>query len=159
MSNRLIKLAFDGQSDQLQPVETGIPQGSPASPILFLLYLTPLFNQLKLRYKSIGCPNFIDDISLVATNKTVALNIIELENAAKLAFNWAENNAVAFDDIKSELIHFGPNSEEDSNLPITLPNGTTIQPSENIRWLGVLFDTKLNFKFHVKIKLAAANRI
>jgi hypothetical protein len=34
-----IVLSFDGQTDQQCPVTTGIPQGSPASPVLFLLYL------------------------------------------------------------------------------------------------------------------------
>src|SRR6202049_3495906 len=36
---RTTALAFDGRKEDLSPVLTGIPQGSPASPILFLLYL------------------------------------------------------------------------------------------------------------------------
>lgn len=31
--------AFDGLSQEMLPVDTGIPRGSPISPILFLLYL------------------------------------------------------------------------------------------------------------------------
>ena len=46
MTMRLVSLAFDGQIESQKPVETGIPQGSPTSPILFLLYLAPLFKLL-----------------------------------------------------------------------------------------------------------------
>ena len=132
ISNRFIKLAFDGQIETLKPIKTRIPQGSPISPILFLLYLTPLFNKLKLKHVSINSPSYIDNIGLVATNKSERLNIIELENTIKTAFAWAENNTVAFDDIKSELIYFNSNSKG-SKLEITLPNKTKIKPSDNIR--------------------------
>lgn len=163
MSKRLIKLSFDGQIEKLKPVKTGIPQGSPISPILFLLYLTPLFNELERKMPSIKKPSYIDDLALVSTNKKVEQNIKELETAAKIAFNWAKNNAVAFDDIKSELIHFktkNKNKNKDKNGGIVvLPNGTKIKPSETIRWLGIHLDVELKFKDHIKIKTNAANKI
>jgi NAD-dependent oxidoreductase involved in siderophore biosynthesis len=46
LSNRMTVLSFDGHRDIQQPINTGIPQGSPASPILFLIYLRPLFDTL-----------------------------------------------------------------------------------------------------------------
>src|SRR5690606_341659 len=39
MIGRRIGLAFDGEEEDLHAVETGIPQGSPTSPILFIIYL------------------------------------------------------------------------------------------------------------------------
>ena len=39
MSNRKILLAFDGETSQEIPIKIGIPQGSPISPILFLIYV------------------------------------------------------------------------------------------------------------------------
>ena len=39
LSNRQIGLTFDGVREDLQPVNTGIPKGTPISPILFLIYL------------------------------------------------------------------------------------------------------------------------
>ena len=46
LGERTAKLRFDGtESDDFQ-IHTGVPQGSPLSPILFLLYMTPLYIEL-----------------------------------------------------------------------------------------------------------------
>jgi hypothetical protein len=39
VSDRTIRLAFEGQTQPATPLTTGVPQGSPVSPILFLLYV------------------------------------------------------------------------------------------------------------------------
>ena len=88
----------------MQPVPTGIPQGSPASPILFLLYVCHLFDELNRQQPLCWTPNGIDGVPLVVTGKTRAHNARQLEAAARVAFQWANNNAVAFDDSKTEWL-------------------------------------------------------
>ncbi len=39
LTDRYIQLAFEGQIQPRTKIETGIPQGSPISPILFLIYI------------------------------------------------------------------------------------------------------------------------
>jgi len=43
---------------------------------------------------------------LYIEERNIDKNVKMLENAAKIAFTQAKNNAVQFDDLKSELIHF-----------------------------------------------------
>jgi hypothetical protein len=43
LSSRSIRLTFDGQIELFQSINTSIPQGSPISPILFLVYIRDLF--------------------------------------------------------------------------------------------------------------------
>jgi hypothetical protein len=159
-------LSFDGTTDVQRPVATGIPQGSPASPILFLLYLRPLFDSLQLHHPSIWSPSYIDDIALVAQGKTREGNSRALEAAARTAFQWARDNAVAFDDAKSEMLHFHRSRRDvvTEETEIRLPHGTVVEPgtrggkSDVVRWIGIFFDRKLTFKYHVTTKVAAATR-
>jgi hypothetical protein len=65
ISERTIALSFDGQTNHQHPISTGIPQGSLASPILFLLYLHPLFDTLNTIHPNIWSPSYIDDVALV----------------------------------------------------------------------------------------------
>ena len=157
MSGRRIGLAFDGDREDMHAVETGIPQGSPCSPILFLIYIRPLFAEFQRHNLQIRSPSFMDDIELVARAKTHAAAIQQLEKASEVAFTWATNNAIAFDEVKTEFIHFS-RAQTTPTASIRLPNNHTVLPSPHLRWLGVWLDSKLRFKHHVTTKLAAASR-
>jgi hypothetical protein len=155
---------FRCRTDIQWPVATGIPQGSPASPILFLLYLRPLFDSLQLHHPSIWSPSYIDDIVLVAQCKTREGNSRALEAAARTTFQWVQDNAVAFDDAKSEMLHFHRSRWDvvTEETKIRLPHGTVVEPgtrggkSNVVRWIGIFFDRNLTFKYHVTTKVAAA---
>ena len=43
LDDRQLRLSFDGQIEEFSLIDTGIPQGSPVSPILFLIYIRELF--------------------------------------------------------------------------------------------------------------------
>jgi hypothetical protein len=157
-------LSFDGRTDIQRPVAIGIPQGSPASPILFLLYLYPLFDSLQLYHPNIWSPSYIDDVALVAQGKTREGNSRVLEVAARTAFQWVQDNPVAFDDTKLEMLHFQHSrwaviTEE---TKIWLPHRTVVEPgtrggkSDIVQWIGIFFDRKHTFKYHVTTKVTAA---
>ena len=47
LTDRKLQLVIDGDNNQDKEVETGIPQGSPVSPILFLIYISEIFEQVE----------------------------------------------------------------------------------------------------------------
>jgi hypothetical protein len=80
-----------------------------------------------------------------------------LGNAAKIVFTWAKKNAVQFNDLKSELIHF-ESHKATLKQTIILLNNTIIKSKTCIRWLEVWLNWKLNFRVHVQMKIATVTR-
>jgi len=65
LEERAIYLAFDSQIEDFSEVETGVLQGNPISPMLFLIYIRDLFRNLRDVYPL----SYIDNIAL-ATSST-----------------------------------------------------------------------------------------
>jgi hypothetical protein len=145
----------------MTPIRTGIPQGSPVSPIIFPLYLRPLFTLLRQTHQKISCPSYMDDIRLMTEATSAADNARELEDAVDTCFTLGEENAVAFDDPKSELMHFTTVHKMDTSEEcyVQLPNGIRIKPSGTQRWLGLWFDRKLTWKHHIRSNTSSAMRV
>jgi hypothetical protein len=74
--------------------------------------------------------SYIDDVALVTHGRTREDNAHALEKAAQTVFKWADENAVAFDDSKSEMLHFHRARQDTTPdaINITLPNGTIMKP-------------------------------
>jgi hypothetical protein len=51
-------------------------------------------------------PSYIDDVALITHGWMCKDNACALEAATRTAFGWANDNAITFDDNKSELLHF-----------------------------------------------------
>jgi hypothetical protein len=62
MADRLVRLALDGDLGDTHKVETGIPQGSPVAPILFVVYISALFPEVEDNCQLKGL-SFADDVA------------------------------------------------------------------------------------------------
>ena len=122
LNKRLIKLSFDGQSEEFHSINVGIPQGNPISPILFLIYIRDLFHISTVKFLS-----YIDDISLIVSSPATKKNIRILESAAKQLYDLGAENTIEFDLEKTELMHFTTSHTATDN-PIKLPNQEIVHP-------------------------------
>ena len=73
LQNRRIQLKFDGNSQEMTNIEVGIPQGSPISSILFLIYIRFLFMERKSSTNK-RILSYLNDIELVASSKSIEEN-------------------------------------------------------------------------------------
>ena len=65
MSDRRALLIIDGYKGAEAPISSGLPQGSPASPILFVLYVRLLASAVKRSVPGVRGLSFMDDQGLV----------------------------------------------------------------------------------------------
>ena len=89
LSDRKIQLAFDGciQPSQVD-IDIGIPQGSPISPILFLLYVRDIVAEGEFQL------SYIDDFCIAVTSNSARKNCTQLEAIVQKLFTLAIEQAV-----------------------------------------------------------------
>ena len=151
LSNRSIQLAFNDSIMQ-QPIglSVGTPQGSPISPVLFLLYIRDIIADKAFQL------SYMDDFSLTVSSTSARKNCKILEKIVDKLVKLAKEQGVAFNPKKTELVHFttqrGPITES-VNVA-----GEVVAPKSLVKWLGIWFDPKLSFKKHIekRINLAMA---
>lgn len=90
---------------------------------------------------------YADDIEILGIGPTTAEPIAAAQVKVDDLIGWARSNAIAFDTEKSEVVQF-LRHYRDAAAGISI-NGQHIEQAPHIRWLGVYFYPKLNFRYHV----------
>ncbi len=157
LQNQIIDLAFDDKRQKSKKISTEILQDSFISLILFLIYIWYLFSKIRAKFENLQSLSYINDVMLYVEKRNIDKNVKILKNAAKITFTWAENNAVQFNNSKSELIHF-ESHKTTFNQMIILLNNMIIKSKTCVQWLKVWLNRKLNFKVHVQTKIATVTR-
>jgi ribonuclease HI len=152
MTGRQVKLVLDGETGDASPVDTGIPQGSPAAPILFVTYLSGIFDEVERAVPGIKGLSFADDIAWWVKGEDEDEVAAKLAEAAAASLDWARDNGVAFDHGKTEAVLF---RKQRVAPTATIRVGTNDIPfnTEATRWLGVWLDSQLTLKEHHAIRL------
>jgi ribonuclease HI len=95
-----------------------------------------------------GAIAFIDDFTAWVASPTAALNRSKLQTIIDNAFNWERRSGATFEVDKTAIIHFTKNARKFNNDPFTI-KGRVIYPTDHVKILGVIMDTRLNYKQHL----------
>lgn len=157
LSNRSTTLKLQEYTAPSAPIQTGIPQGSPVSPILYLFYNADLIEACKTTgTEAVG---YIDDVSTLAVGQSAQHNCKVLKKIHTRAQEWASKHGSQFAPAKYELVHFTRDPRKNSTHALRLPNAT-IQASPSCRYLGVHMDTRLRWNYHrEKMEAGAVKRL
>lgn len=141
-SQRTARIRLDEQISEPFQVVCGLPQGSPISPILFLLYIEPVLRLSSCRF------SYADDIAITATGETLDVVHDNLQRQLDNTMNWGRENGLLFDINKTELQYFHTKRKY-TELPLETDTHV-IEPQDTTRWLGVFFDRKMTFSEHIR---------
>lgn len=131
-------------------VNTGIPQGSPLSPILFLFFSSPIL-ELE-RHARIYLLAYVDDTYFLVISRSYRHNCEMMKALHDQLLAWAGPNDVSFSPPKYNVIHFrtprsrGEDCTECPDIP-HLDKETALKTEISI--LGIVMDNRLNWKAHV----------
>jgi hypothetical protein len=130
MSDRTIRFAFDGEISAIIGVNNDIPQGSPVSPIIFLIFIQHVLGALKQTNEIITL-NYANDFALITESLCAKINGIRLQLILRRLMRVANEVQIQFDADKSEYIHFHK-GKDSINIRVTL-TFTTNEGSKTVK--------------------------
>ena len=152
ISQRKASLLMDQYKGPIKEISTGVPQGSPISPLLFMIYTTPMYSAIK---EWGGTPSgFIDDVTITVQGK-IEENTQKLSDILKKCCEWATSRMTKIDlGDKLGFIHFTKkNYSKHENAQLVLPTGERREPQSEVKLLGITLDHKLDLKKHILNKV------
>lgn len=137
LTDRKQKTRFkDALSDELC-IELGVPQGTPLSSLLFILYLNPIIRIIINCHLNL----FADDMLLWIAANTFEEAIRKINDELKRIFNFLNMMKLKLNIDKTKCMFIGG----ESNLTVVL-DGKIIEKVDEMKYLGVIVDKKLNFR-------------
>lgn len=106
LTDRKVGIVIDGHINPEKDVETGIPQGSPVSPVLFLIYISGVFDAVTAKSPETVSVSFMDDLGFLASGNSIQEVANCLEKTGEAVLRWGLSNAVTYDIAKTEAILF-----------------------------------------------------
>ena len=147
LKNRLFYVDIDGDCSFLKTSDTGTIQGSRLGPILYAIFVSPLFDLEKLT-------NYADDNFIIRWEKVLSKLITSMEKSLEAITKWLKKSGLKVNESKTELCLFHRSSQTKVILKIS---NNEIKSLDNMNVLGIIFDNKLNWNDHVAKTISKAN--
>ena len=144
LTDRKCYVAIGPHVSKINTFNIGVPQGSILGPTLFLLYI----NNLPKISDTLQTQLFADDTIVSNVGPDInALTQSTNEELCKLN-DWTLANKLTIHAGKTKFLLFSNRIAMRQNLSINILNND-IQPIQNLKYLGVYQDDRLNFKAHI----------
>ncbi|GFT64107.1 probable RNA-directed DNA polymerase from transposon X-element [Trichonephila clavipes] len=123
----------------------GVPQGSILSVTLFICHISPILNVLS---PSLQASFYVDDLQISCEGSDMRMIERQLQTAVNNILKWCDTNGHSISASKSCCVHFcrkrgiHPDPEiciRDVQIPVV----------PDVRFLGVIFDSRLTFLPHI----------
>ena len=149
-NDRRQTVVIDGHKSKEHTLTCNVPQGSVLGPKFFVDYESPLGNII--RSHGLTAHFYADDtqIYLSFTPGNEDVSIAKLEACVGEIRQWMASNFLKLNDEKTELIFLGTAQNLTKLTTTSVKVGDcTIEPSQDVRNIGAIFDKNLKMDKHV----------
>ena len=144
LAHRTVVLQVN-ESEYPFSIRAGVPQGSPLSPTLFLVFIDDLLQQLS---RVVQCQAFADDMFIWDLVPTRGPCPPRVQNALHLVESWSDEWGMAFNVTKCQAIDI---TTLRAMAPLALLlHGKAVPQVPVLRYLGVWVDSQLRWDHHIR---------
>jgi len=145
LSDRTFQVRLGSAVSSAHPQEMGVPQGSVLSTTLFNVKINSIVDVLGA---DIHKCLYVDDYTISYCSRSMPSIERKLQTSLHHLAKWANKNGFKFSTSKTVCMHFC--NRRGLHLdPELFLNNKLIPVVEKTKFLGVMFDKKLNFKAHI----------
>ena len=129
-------------------IDIGTIQGSVLGPVLYALFVSPLFDICQLT-------NFADDNFCLEWNTDLELLIVNLEKKLEMITKWLRDSGLVVNESKTEICLFHKKDQPSVNIRI---DNVLIKSKKSMNVLGVVFDSKLTWNDQIAHCISKAKK-
>ncbi|MBW0516805.1 hypothetical protein O181_056520 [Austropuccinia psidii MF-1] len=147
LTNRSTEIKMDDLTSQIKSLERGLPQESPLSVTLYLLYNSDFFlpEQIKTSVDRITI-GYIDDVTHLIAAKIEEEALRKLTDARTHSLRWGERTGSEFEKRKTTFMIFKARGGSKLHFHFGDEN---LKPTMSTKWLGLTLDTGITYQQHI----------
>ena len=155
LRDRFQRVVLNGTTSNWRGLNAGVPQGSVLGPLLFLIYINDLTDNISSQMRL-----FADDSSLFTRVEGVDPTQIKIIEDLQTVSDWAHQWKMVFNpDITKQAIEviFSVKKNKPDH-PELIFNDIPVARKDHTKHLGVFLDNRLNFSKHTKEAIIKAKK-
>ena len=156
LTNRKVGTFLNSSLSDFSDIHHGVPQGSILGPVLFVIYINDIVQQVK----DCNIHLYADDTVLYFSHKDPSHIENVLNNNLKQVYDWMCVNKLSLNPSKTESFLIGSRSQlaRRNSLCIKLC-GQVIKHKETVKYLGVTLDQQLKWDVHINVLCSKVSKL
>ncbi|XP_055698849.1 uncharacterized protein LOC129799159 [Phlebotomus papatasi] len=135
----------EGQDRVAARVTQGCPQGGVLSPLMWSLVIDGLLTELS--ENGIRATGYADDLVIIIRGKHDKIISSCMQHDLNIISKWCQNAGLKINPSKTTLVPF--TRRRKVNLDNILLEGTIIEIKQEVKYLGLMLDSKLTWNAHI----------
>ena len=152
LKNRRQFVKYNGHSSKIMDIDYGIPQGSIMGPLLYIIYMNDLPENLES-----DTILFADDTTIFGHNTNIDILFNEMTAELVTLIDWFQANKLSLNTTKTHFMLIS-NTQDNRNDKRKLRIGTDeIARTPHVKFLGIMIDERLKWDKHIELQAKKIN--